>query len=84
MYVEGLRSNCLQRLDGEIGTDVPRTQVNDTDERFILCDDQRSKVAVVRQDNAAIGIRYAQHSPVALPEQPFFRNGADVVPLCRR
>jgi hypothetical protein len=80
-YIKRLCGNCPQRLDGELCTNMSWAQIDNADERFILCDDERPKVAIVRQDNATIGVRDTQHGQIALSERFFLHNGADVVSL---
>ena len=38
LYVKRLCIDGPQRLDGELGTNVSWTQIDDADERFVFCD----------------------------------------------
>lgn len=60
LHIERLFSDGSQCPDGKFGMNVPWTQVNDADERFVLGYDQCAKVTVVSQDHTAIGICYAE------------------------
>lgn len=81
VYIKRLFGDCSQSLDCELGVDVSGTQVDNASERLILRDDQRPKVAIMRQNDPAICTRLSQYDQVAVAQESFFGNRANVVPL---